>query len=104
MAKLWYLPTKILIQKLVLGRRVEPLLTTDNMRDVHEVVVHYIGKMVGGHTVRFQKNLGVDHAPVQLDITPQPILYNTSSRLVGNSQTDDKGCTRTLSSGLLFSG
>ena len=51
MAKLWHLPAKVLIQKLVLGRRVEPLLTTDNMRDAHEVVVHYIGEMVGGHTV-----------------------------------------------------
>ena len=51
MAELGHLPTKVLIQKLVLGRRVEPLLTANDMRNAHQVIVYHIGQVIGRHAI-----------------------------------------------------
>ena len=44
-------PSESLIEKHVERRTWEPFLTTDDVRDLHEVVVHDIGEMVGRELV-----------------------------------------------------
>ncbi len=51
----------------MLGRRVNPLLTADDMSDLHQVIVDHIGQMVGGQSIRFKQDLRIHHAPVELD-------------------------------------
>ncbi len=45
------LPAESLVEQHMQGRTGQPLLTTDDMRDLHEVVVYDIGQVIGGQFV-----------------------------------------------------
>ena len=51
------LPAECLVQQQVfrIGRQV--FRSPDNVGDVHEVVVHYVGEVVGGHAVALEQHL-----------------------------------------------
>ena len=43
----------------------QPFFTTDHICDLHEMVVNYIGEMVGWETIRFQKNFIIELSAVE---------------------------------------
>ena len=51
MCKARTLPAESLIQKIVKRQRREPLLATDDLGDLHQVVVDDVGEVVGGQFV-----------------------------------------------------
>ena len=57
-------PTEILVKLDVLGNRADPLLAADDVRDPHQMIVHYDREMVGGKPVGFKDDLIVDRLPV----------------------------------------
>ena len=44
-------PAKCFIQKVMQGQGREPFLTADDLCDFHQVVVHYVGEVVGGQLI-----------------------------------------------------
>ena len=50
-------PTKCIVQKVVLWSGGKVLDTTHNAVDTHQMVVDYVCKVVGGHTVRLDEDL-----------------------------------------------
>ena len=54
------LPAERLIEQIILWGRGQIFTAPHHMRDIHEMVVDDIGKIVGGISVRLQKNLVLD--------------------------------------------
>jgi len=81
MAHFRHFPAKILVQQLVLGRRVNPLLATNDMGNAHQMIVHHIGEVIGGHAIRLQQYLHVDLLPGDFDLTPQAIIDDADALL-----------------------
>jgi len=50
-------PAEGLVEQVVLGRGGEVFAAADNVRDAHEMIVHHVGKVVGGQAVGFEKHL-----------------------------------------------
>ena len=63
------------------------------MGDAHEVVVHDIGKVVGGHTVGLDQNLVVQLLDIDLDVAIDNIVKARHAAL-GNFLADDIRLTR----------
>ena len=63
------------------------------MGDFHKVIVHHVGKMVSGHTIRFQQYLAIHLGPLDLNGTPKHI-FNDANTLVGHFHSDDIRLTR----------
>jgi len=53
----------------------DPLLGADHMRDLHHVIVHHVGEVVGGVAVALEQHLVVDLGHVELDVTAQSVLH-----------------------------
>ena len=54
--ELWGRPTEGLVHGDVLGGAGHPFASSDNVRDLHEVVVHYVGEMVCREAVGLKEN------------------------------------------------
>ena len=67
-------PAECLIQQVVLGRAGKILAAADNVGDAHQVVVHDVGKVVGGHTVGLDQNLVVQLLDIDLNVTVHHIV------------------------------
>ncbi len=52
----------------------QPFFAPDDVRDVHQVVVHDIGEVVSGHTVGFQQHLVVQFAALEHHVAANHIL------------------------------
>ena len=61
------LPAESLIEQVVLGGRGEILTAADYMGDAHEMVVHNVGKVIGGEAVSLQQDLIVQGAVFHRD-------------------------------------
>ncbi len=48
------LPAKSLVEQHVPGHAGQPLVGAHDVRDLHEMVVHHVGQVVGGVAVGFQ--------------------------------------------------
>ena len=53
-------PAERLVQHEVLGGRGNPLLGADDVRDLHDVIVHHVGQVIGGIAVGLEQHLIVD--------------------------------------------
>jgi len=69
------LPAEIFVEQQVLGRRVDPLLAAQHMRDAHQVVIDHVGEVVGRHAVGLQQHLHVDLRPLEVDLPAQHVLH-----------------------------
>jgi len=45
------------------------------MGDLHQVIIHYIGKMIGGHAVRLEQDLVVQVGGLHADLPPYDVLH-----------------------------
>ena len=83
-----FFPAESVIQKVILRRRGQILAAADDVGDAHEVVVHDIGKVVGGHTVGLDQNLVVQLLDIDLDVAIDNIVKARHAAL-GNFLADD---------------
>ena len=67
-------PAKGLIQQVILGGRGQILAAADDVGNAHQVVVHNIGKVIGGHPVGLDQDLVVHLAVVHLDVAVHHIV------------------------------
>ena len=85
-------PAEGFIKQIVLGGRGQIFAAPDHMGDSHEMIVHHIGKIIGGKTVPLQKDLIVQRFVFHGDITEGNIVERCGA-LVGDALTDDIGLT-----------
>ena len=96
-----HLPAKILIQQLMLGRRIDPLLAADHVGDLHQMIVHHVGEMIGRQAVGFKQDLRVDHTPVKLNGAAKHILNSADTLPLRHHHADDVVVSRSLARRLL---
>ena len=82
------LPAERLVQQVVLGRAGKILAAADDMGDAHQVIVHNIGKVVGGHTVSLDQNLVIQLLDIDLDVAVDNIVKAGHAAL-GDFLADD---------------
>ena len=73
----WHIPAKVPVQKNVFRCGIDPLLTADDICDLHQVIVNYDCQVIGGQTICFEQDLHVDLAPGDGDVSAQLIMNNT---------------------------
>ena len=90
-AELGRLPAEGLVHQHVEGGGGNPFLGPHHVGNLHEVVVHDVGQVVGGEAVAFQQHgVGVDVLVLPLDVSQQGVL-EPCDPLHGHLQTDDVG-------------
>src|SRR5690606_7477269 len=55
-----FLPSQELVQQHMKGCRRQPLLSADDMRYLHQIIIDHTGKVVRWHPVRFHEYLVID--------------------------------------------
>ena len=66
-------PAEGLVEQQVLRERRDPFLAADHIGDLHPVVVHHIGEVVGRETVRLQQHRVVHRGPVLRKTRAEPV-------------------------------
>ena len=84
-----HLPAEGIIQAHILRGGRQILVAPHHMGDIHSMVIHHIGKIVGGETVRLNQDHIVQLAILHCDITIQLIVKSGSS-LIGDILADHK--------------
>ena len=84
------LPAEGLIEQVVLGSGGEVLAAPDHVGDAHEVIVHHVGKVVGGQAVPLQQNLIVQGLVFYGDV-PEGNVVEGGGTLMGDPLADDIG-------------
>ena len=67
-------PAEGLVQQHVQGGTGQPLLAPHHVRDRHQVVVHDVGQVVGGHAVALEQHLVIDVAALHHHPSPDAVL------------------------------
>ena len=94
------LPAEGAIQEHMQGRRRQPLLATDDMGHLHEVVIYDVGKVVGGELVgALPQHLVVEDGAVDADVAADDVIdvyvlagLDEESYHVGASFGDEAVC------------
>ena len=84
------LPAESLIQQVVFGGGGEVLAAADHVGNAHQVIVHHVGKVVGGHAVGLDQDLVVQFADVHLNVAVDHIVKARHAAL-GDLLADDIG-------------
>ena len=74
----------------MLRRGADPLLAPQHVADVHQMVVHDHGQVVGGEAVGLDQHLHVDLPPRDFDVAAQPIC-EPADALFGHRQAHHMG-------------
>ena len=75
-AGLTLLPAESPVEQVVQRQRRQPLLAADDVRDLHQVVVDDVGKVVGGQRVgRFVEHLVVQRRGVDLHVSADQVVH-----------------------------
>ena len=82
------IPTEALVQQVVLGGGGQVLAASDHMGDAHQVVVHHIGKVIGGQAVPLDQHLVVQGGIFHGDITEDLVVEGGGS-LMGDTLADN---------------
>jgi len=53
--------------------RGEPLFATDHMRDLHQVIIHNIGQVIGGEPIGFKQDFIIHVFRMNFDISPDQV-------------------------------
>ena len=59
------------------------------MRDLHQMVIHHIGKVIGRHAVTLEQDRVEDRAALDLDVTADQIMH-TGNPFQGRGKTDNR--------------
>ena len=81
-------PAKGLIQQVILGGGGQVLAAADDVGNAHQVVVHHVSKVVGGHPIGLDEDLVVHLAVVHLDVAVHHIV-KAGHALTGDLLADD---------------
>ena len=82
-------PTQRTIEQIVQGQRRQPLFATDNVRNLHQVVIHDVCQVIGRQSVcRFIKNFIVQSRGIDSHITTNHIVHLNILTL-GHFETDN---------------
>ena len=83
------LPAESAVEQVVQRQRGEPLLAADDVGDLHQVIVHDVGQMVGRQCVgRLVEHLVVERRGVDLHVAADQVVH--PHRLVGRHlEADD---------------
>ncbi len=68
------LPAEGFVKEHVQRRTGQPFLTSDHVRDPHQMVVDDVGEVVGGHAVALEQHLVVDVGAVHVHPAADPVL------------------------------
>ena len=93
MGEFWHRPTKGFVKKDVFGRAREPLFGADDVRDLHQMIIHDIGQMVSRVPVGFHQHLVVDVASIDLYRAAHEIVKYDIAPLGRDIEADHKGFT-----------
>ncbi len=72
----------------MLGGTREPLLTPNDMRDPHQMIIHNIGEVIRGITIRLEQHLVVDLVGGEFHTPSNEIIKGNATR-IGNLHTHD---------------
>ena len=81
-------PAESLVQQVVLGGGGQILAAADDVGNAHQVVIHHVGEVVGGHAVGLNQNLVVQFLDVDLDMAVDHIV-ETGHAGFGDLLADD---------------
>ena len=84
-----HLPAESVIEAVVLGGRGKVLISPYHMGDAHEMVVHHVGKIVGGIAVGLDQDHIVQFGIVHRNV-PVNLIVEGGSSLRGVVLADDK--------------
>ena len=97
------LPAEGLIEQDVLGGGGDPLLGTDDVGDLHEVIVDDVGEVVGGEAVGLHEHLVVDVAVLEGDVAAELVAEGGGGGEVVTVRRDCEADGEGLSGGLIGS-
>lgn len=81
MGELRRVDSEHLVKQKVFGSRREPFLSTDNVSDTHQVVVYYIGEVVGREAIILEDNLVVYNFVFKLNLTVNDVFELSVARV-----------------------
>ncbi|OPZ78729.1 MAG: hypothetical protein BWY77_01450 [bacterium ADurb.Bin431] len=90
MGHLRRLPAEILVQQQVLGHGTQPLLAADDMGDLHEMIIHDIGQVIGRIAIRLEQHL-VIHLLAVKDHMAADLILDLELAPLRNEQADGVG-------------
>ncbi len=96
-------PAKGFIEQIVFWSGRQIFTAPDHRIDLHQMIVHYIGKIIGGHSIRFQKDPVIQGAVFHRNGSKQLILKSSGAGF-GNFLADDIGLPCLQSALHLFPG
>ena len=85
-------PAEGLIEQVILGGGGQVFAAPDHMGDAHQVVIHHVGKVIGGQPVPLQQDLVVQGAVLHGDL-PEGDVGEGGAPVLGNLLADDVGFT-----------
>ena len=83
-------PAHRLVELEVLGSARKPLLATDDMRDLHVVVVHEHGEVIGGEAIGLDDDEVVLECVLEGDIAPDRVVERGDAGAI-HTETHDRG-------------
>ena len=82
------LPAEGLVQQIVQRQGRQPLLSADHLRDFHQVVVHYVGEVVGGELIGpFPQHLVVQGVRIHFHVAADEV-FHLHDAVVGHLEAD----------------
>ena len=70
------LPSECFVEHIVEGEGRKPLLSADHLRNLHQMVIHDVGQVIGGKLVgSFPQDLIIESVGVDLDMTPYEVVH-----------------------------
>ena len=88
-----HLPAERLVQQIVLGGAGQILVAPYHMGDAHGMIVHHVGKIVGGHAVGLDEDLVVQGGVLHGNI-PVDLIVEGGGALLGHLLPDHIGHAR----------
>ena len=79
MNEFWRFPSERFVQKNVLGTAVDPFLASNDVCDVHQVIIDHVGEMIGRESIRFPKHLMIHLRPRYSNLIAKLVMKNALS-------------------------
>jgi len=67
-------PAEAAVKHHVQRQRRKPLLAPDHVRDLHQMIINDVGKVIGWHTIRLVQHLVIERGAVDHDVTPDQVI------------------------------
>ena len=67
-------PAECLVQQYVEGKGGQPFFAPDDVGDFHQVVIHDVGEVIGGHAVGFVEHFVVEERTVEMHFPANDVV------------------------------